>query len=95
MVVKPEDAKRLPKAWYICALLYYQGKQNEVDLWTVGLLRRSVTLKGIQNSWDYVENLSFKQAQDMLKDMKPRLVRATAGDIRKVVNPFEVHEPPK
>lgn len=90
MVVTPEaPRKRKIQAWYICALLHYQGKVNEKEVWCVALLRRHATTEGLHNKWEFIEGLDFDAAKDMLDNVKPRLVRCTPGDLKKVVRGIE------
>lgn len=77
--------RRQIQAWYICALLHYQGKTDGVDMWAVGLLRRHIATDGLKDRWEFIEGLDWDSAQEILKDVKPRLVRCTAGDLKKVM----------
>lgn len=77
--------KRRIQAWYLCALLHYQGKVNNQDQWCVALLRKHVTTNGVQTKWEFLENMDFESATEMLEYVKPRLVRCTPGDLKKVI----------
>lgn len=77
--------KRKVRAWYICALLHYQGKVNNHDTWAVGLLRRHVELDGLKSRWEFIEGLDYESAKDLMDQVKPRLVRCTAGDLKHVM----------
>lgn len=89
MVEATQKPRRKIQAWYICALLHYQGKVNDHDLWAVGLLRRTATPDGLQNKWEFVENLDYDSAKEFMDNVKPRLVRCTPGDLRQVMQGVE------
>lgn len=78
--------KRQIQAWYICALLHYQGKVGDKEAWAVGLLRRHVSGSDLVNRWEFIEGLEYERAKEILDHIKPRLVRATAGDIKGVMS---------
>lgn len=75
--------KKHIQAWYLCALLHYQGKHNNAELWTVALLRKGITIKGITTKWEFIENLDYDTALAFIDEVKPRLVKCTPGDLKK------------
>ena len=85
MLVIQTEEKNLRKprkmpAWYVMALLHYQGD----GAWSVGLLRRSVSTDGLTDTWEWVENLSKEAATEFMAHNQPRMARCTPGDVRKV-----------
>jgi hypothetical protein len=76
--------QRKIQAWYICALLHYQGKVDNHDTWAVGLLRRTADVGGLKDKWEFVEGLDYDSAKDFIDNVKPRLVRASPGDLKHI-----------
>lgn len=79
-MVETLKERKLP-AWYLCALLHYQGD----TLWSVGFCRRKATRGGLKDSWEWVENLSHSDALALIKANERRIVRCTPGDLSKIV----------
>lgn len=76
----------VPRTWYLATVLHYMGLTNNQPLWAVALLSRSVNAEGhIETRWEWVENLSWDEAQKLQERVKPSLVRTSSGELRRAL----------